>query len=156
MDKPKDRRSFDRQMFPEKTAFLINTNWYYLLRYKLFRNIAISVLGKTLVQNISASGSCIQSPANFKQGEAIHLFINRPGEKSIFIKGTVRWSSSIAQSKMHFIGIQFLAYGNRRRYNSYGILDQLRNYAHQKAVLIGGIESSKIIISPNSKDIRIS
>ena len=135
MDETKDRRSFDRLKVPEMTAFMINTGWYYLLRYKLFHSIVIFILGKNLIQNLSASGSCILSSNNFEPGKAIYLIMYSPGVKIIYIKGTVRWISSNAGDNMYYVGIQFLAYGNGKRYNSFKVLDQLHVYTLQNTVL---------------------
>lgn len=135
MNEIKDRRSFDRLMTPEMTAFLINSSWYYLLRYKLFKILLSFIMQKALLQNLSASGSCILSNNKFKSGDVIHLIIYTPAEKSIFVKGSVRWISSDAMSKRNNVGIQFRAYGKGKRYNSYDILKQLRDYAIQNRIL---------------------
>jgi len=135
MNEIKDRRSFDRLMNPEMTAFLINSSWYYFLRYKLFQSILLFIMQKTLLQNLSASGSCIVSTNNFEPGDAIHLIIYPPAEKSIFIKGSVRWISNDTMRNRNKVGIQFRAYGQGKRYNSYDILKQLRNYALQNKML---------------------
>ena len=135
MNETKDRRTFDRLIVPEITAFMINTNWYYLLRYKFFHSIAIFIFGKKSIQNLSVSGSCIMSKKNLKPGNAIHLIIHSPRENIIFIKGTVRWTSSVSGDNMHSTGIQFLAYGNRKKYNSYEVREQLHNFALQNPVL---------------------
>lgn len=135
MNETKDRRTFDRLIVPETTAFIVNTNWYYLLRFKLFHSIMILIFRKNLIQNLSVSGSCILSKKKYIPGNAIHLIIHTPREKFIFIKGTVRWISSIPGNNMQSAGIQFLAFGDRKRYNSYKVLEQLHTYALQNPVL---------------------
>ena len=135
MNENKDRRSFDRPKVPELEAFIINTSWHYLLRYKLFHSIAIFILGKDSIQNLSASGSCILSKNNFEPGKAIYLFLSSPGGKTIFMKGIVRWVSSDRENNMYYVGTQFLAYGNGKRYNSFKVLEQLHIYTIQNTVL---------------------
>ena len=135
MNENKDRRSFDRPIVTEMTAFMINTSWYYLLRYKLFHSIAISILGKNLLQNLSASGSCILISNYVEPGKAIYLFLSSPDGKTIFIKGIVRWVSSDRENNMYYVGSQFLAYGNGKRYNSLKVLEQLHIYRLQNTVL---------------------
>jgi hypothetical protein len=134
MNETKDRRSFDRLIVPGINAFMINTRWYYWLRYKLFHNIAIYILGKNLIQNLSTSGSCILSSNNFELYKTIYLILYSPDGKNIFIKGTIRWTSFDAGNNMYYVGLQFLAYGNRKRYNSYKVLEQLHNYTLQNSV----------------------
>jgi hypothetical protein len=58
----------------------------------------------------------------------VYLFLSSPEGKTIFIKGTVRWISSDIENNMYYVGIQFLAYGNWKRYNSFKVLEQLHNY----------------------------
>ena len=120
MDDIKDRRSFDRLNPPEISALLINSNWYYFLRYKLFRSIALFILRNS----------------NFKPGDIIRMIIYAQGQKNIFIKGTVRWISPGTENNTYYAGIRFVAYGNRKRYNSYKTLDQLRLFAMQNAVIL--------------------
>jgi len=137
MNEIKDRRSFDRLIVPEIIAFISNNRWIFFLKYKLFYSIAILILGKNLIQNLSASGSCILSNNIYEPGKAIYLILDSPGEKSTLIKGTVRWISSDALNKMFYVGIQFLAFGNWKRYNSYKVLEQLRSYTLQNSIQPG-------------------
>ena len=125
MDEPKDRRSFNRMIVPEIRAFTINTIWHYFFKYKLFHRIAIFILGKHLIQDLSASGSCILSKNNFEPGKAVYLILSSPDRKIMFIKGNIRWASSYTENNMYYVGIQFWAYGNGKRYNSFKILEQL-------------------------------
>jgi len=127
MTEIKDRRTFDRRLHPEITALLINSSWYNMLRYKFVRNSAILRIGKNQLQNLSVSGSCISSNKKFKPGDSIHLIINTPGQKTISVKGFVRWTIADKARNMLFVGIQFSAYGRGRRYNSYKIHKQLRS-----------------------------
>jgi hypothetical protein len=135
MNETKDRRTFDRLIVPEIKAFMINDTWYYLMRCKLFYSIAIFILGRNQIQNLSASGSCILSSNNFEPGKEIYLFLSSPGRKTIFIKGIVRWVSSDRENVMNYVGTQFLAYGNGKRYNSLKVLEQLHIYTLQNTVL---------------------
>ncbi len=68
---------------------------------------------------------------SFKRGDFIRLTVHRPGIKSIYIKGIVRWVSRDTINKMSHIGIQFAAFGNLKMHNSYDILKQLRFYTHR-------------------------
>jgi len=136
MEEIKDRRSFDRPIVPGITALMINASWYYLLKYKLFHSFVLFLLGKNLIQNLSASGSCILSKNNFEPGKAIYLFLSSPGGMTIFIKGTVRWISFDAGNNMYCAGIQFRAYGNGKRYNSFKALEQLHIYTLPPAILV--------------------
>lgn len=136
MEEIKDQRSFDRLNTPETSVLLINSNWYYLLRYKLFRRIALFILGKSQLQDLSTSGSCILTHSNFKPGDLIRMIIYIQGQKNIYIKGTIRWISPGAENNTYYAGIRFVAYGNRKRYNSYKALDQLRLYSTQNAVIL--------------------
>jgi Tfp pilus assembly protein PilZ len=136
MEEIKDQRSFDRLNTPEISVLLINSNWYYLLRYKFFRRIALFILRKSQLQDLSTSGSCILTHSNFKPGDLIRMIIYIQGQKNIFIKGTVRWISPGTENNTYYAGIRFVAYGNRKRYNSYKALDQLRLYSTQNAVIL--------------------
>ena len=135
MDEIKDRRTFDRTIVPEITAFMINNSWHYFLKYKFFHNIALLISGKNLIQNLSASGSCILSKNNFEPGKTIYLSLSSPAVKTIFIKGTVRWVSPVTKNNLYNVGIQFLAYGNRKRYNSFKVLEQLHFYTLPNPIL---------------------
>ena len=136
MEDIKDLRSFDRHDTSELNALLITSNWYYLLRYKLFRRLALFILRKSQLQDLSTSGSCILTHSNFKPGDIIRMIIYARGQKNIFIKGTVRWISPGTENNTYYAGIRFVAYGNRKRYNSYKALDQLRIYTIQNAVIL--------------------
>lgn len=136
MEDIKDLRSFDRHDTSELNALLITSNWYYLLRYKLFRRLALFILRKSQLQDLSTSGSCILTHSNFKPGDIIRMIIYARGQKNIFIKGTVRWISPGTENNTYYAGIRFVAYGNRKRYNSYKALDQLRLYTIQNAVIL--------------------
>jgi len=135
MSEIKDRRSFNRLMNPETTAYMINSSWHYFFRYNLCKRILLFLKQKTLLQNLSASGACIVSVNNFKFGDKIHLSIYTPGQKYIFIKGSVRWISNDTISNRNNVGIQFQAYGKGKRYNSYYFLKKLHNYALQNKLL---------------------
>jgi hypothetical protein len=135
MDEIKDRRSFNRTMVPEIKAFMINTMWYFFIKYKLFHSIAIFILGKNLIQDLSASGSCILSKKNFEPGKAVYLFLSSPDGKIMFIKSNVRWISPDTENNMYYVGIQFLAYGNGKRYNSFKVLEQLHIYTVPDTIL---------------------
>jgi hypothetical protein len=135
MNETKDRRSFNRAIVPEIKAFMINSIWYYFLKYKLFHGLAIFILEKNSIQNLSASGSCILSSHNIEPGKAIYLILYSPAVKIIFIKGTVRWISSDSGNNMYYVGIQFLAYGSGKKYNSFKVLEQLHIYTLQNTVL---------------------
>ena len=119
MEDIKDLRSFDRHDTSELNALLITSNWYYLLRYKLFRRLALFILRKSQLQDLSTSGSCILTHSNFKPGDIIRMIIYARGQKNIFIKGTVRWISPGTENNTYYAGIRFVAYGNRKRYNSF-------------------------------------
>ena len=136
MEDIKDLRSFDRHDTSELNALLITSNWYYLLRYKLFRRLALFILRKSQLQDLSTSGSCILTHSNFKPGDIIRMIIYARGQKNIFIKGTVRWISPGTENNTYYAGIRFVAYGNRKRYNSYKALDQLRLHTIQNAVIL--------------------
>jgi len=125
MNDIKDRRSFNRTIVPEIKAFMIDTVWRYFLKYKLFHSIAVFILEKNLIQDLSASGSCILSKNNFVPGGAVYLFLSSPAGKPMFIKGKVRWISPDKEDNQHHVGIQFLAYGNGKKYNSFKVLEQL-------------------------------
>ena len=131
MEEIKDRRSFDRLLFSETTVVVSNYFWQYPLRYKFAHNFAKALLGKSYLHNLSASGSCILGSNRFKRGDNIRLIIKTPDFESIFIKGIVRWVSPETSNKMSYIGIQFRAFGNDKKYNSYDILKQLHIYAFQ-------------------------
>ena len=136
MEEIKDRRSFDRLNSQEISALLVNSKWYYLLKYKLFHRIAKTMLGKSLLQNLSTSGSCILCHNSFKPGDIIRMIIYAKDQKNISIKGTVRWISPGTENNTYYAGIRFVAYGNRKQYNSYKTLDQLRLFAIQNAVIL--------------------
>ena len=135
MTETKDRRTFDRRLHPEITALLINSSWYNLLRYNFLQKPAILKLGKHQLQNLSASGSCISSNKKFKPGDSIHLIIKTPDQKTISVKGFVRWTTAGKDRNMLFVGIQFSAFGRGRRYNSYKIHKQLRSRTFGAAIL---------------------
>ena len=128
MNEHKDRRTFDRRIVPELKAFMINASWYYFLRYRVFYTLAMLIFGKNLIQNLSASGSCILSSNNFAPGKTIFLFLSSPSGRNMYIKGTVRWISPDTGYNMYYTGIQFLAYGNGKKYNSFKVRKQLHIY----------------------------
>lgn len=145
LDDFKDRRSFDRLAFSEITTCMYNHHWNYLLKNKLLRTIFVQMTGKSSLFNLSSSGSCIISKSTLKLGHAVCLIINIPGEKSISVKGTVSWISPEVLADGSYIGIQFLAFSNWKRYNSYKILGQLRRFAIQNDPLIVLAEDMKRI-----------
>lgn len=128
MAESKDRRTFDRSLNTEITAFLIRSNWLNLLRFKYKGGAAIRKLGKAQLQDLSTSGSCIISNNKFELGDSIHLIIYAPGQKTIFIKGLVRWAFEATAKNSYYVGIQFRAYGEGKKYNSYKSLSLLHEY----------------------------
>jgi len=126
MDEEKDRRSFDRLIFNNGTAAIFRNFWYYNLKYNLLRNFTSFMPEKSAIHNLSSSGSCIYSKTNFKRGDSIRLIITIPDVKNILIKGTVRWITEGDSPSTGNIGIQFLAFSNWNKYNSFNILKQLQ------------------------------
>lgn len=133
MDKIKDRRSFDRLEIPGMKAVLVNNYWYQLFSYKLLYNILKILLKKTHLKNISVSGACILSRKNFHTGDSIYLIISLPGSAFIPVKGSVRWTSDKTEQNMYYAGIQFEAFRNGTKYNSYESLKQLHSHSNQKS-----------------------
>ena len=129
MNTIKDQRSFDRLIYPQMTSYLVNAKWFYWLQFRIFYILAIMLPVKALLQNISASGFCILSDYQLKRGDAIHLILSVPDRKNIFIKGTVSWISPSGEKDSYFVGGQFQAFGTGKKYNSYDILEQLRQYS---------------------------
>lgn len=125
MDELKDRRSVDRLLCSGVTALVYKKYWHNLLRYRLLKNIVSLWQVKSNVQNLSKSGTLIMSSDIYKRGDAIDIIIIAPGIKSIIIKGTVRWCTTDSL-EIGQIGIQFMAFSNWKRYNSFSILKQLQ------------------------------
>ena len=63
------------------------------------------------------------------------MIITIPGASFIPVKGSVRWSSNNSESNKYYAGVQFEAFSNGRKYNSYETLKQLQN--HAKATVVG-------------------
>ena len=129
MTEAKDRRTFDRLLNTEITAYLIPSNLLNFLRFRYGGKAAIQKLGKDQLRDLSASGSCIISRNKFVYGAPIILIIYAPGKKMIFIKGKVRWIFDGPMQNHYAVGIQFTAYGKGKKYNSYKNLGLLREYA---------------------------
>ena len=124
MDEPKDRRAFDRLVFSNIPASIFKNYWYYSLGQRLFKNLAWFEPIKSSVQDISTSGSLIITKSIFKQGQTILLIFSIPGLQRMIIKGKVRWTTTQAPD-MKNIGIQFLAFSNWKKYNSFDVQKQL-------------------------------
>jgi hypothetical protein len=125
MEEIKDERSFDRQLSSKIPVLLLKNKWQYVIRYRFIHHIVMYILDKSYLYNISASGSCIFGNNDFKRGDLIRLILFTPDAGNLNIKGIVRWISRNNIDKESFIGIQFLAFGNQKKYNSYEILKQL-------------------------------
>lgn len=137
MNEIMDRRSFDRPNVPAVEASIFSASWYYLLKYKIVHRIVMPLSRKYILQNLSASGSCVLTKNYLVPGKEIYLFLFSPGENTVLIKGIVRWISPHSESNMYIVGTQFLAYGNGRSYNSFKVLEQLHIYALRNTVLAG-------------------
>jgi len=131
MDEIKDRRSVDRFLCNEATVLIFKKYGYQYFRYRVLKNIAMCMPKMSHVQDISRSGTLILSKNVFKRGDEIRLIISVPGTKAIIIKGTVKWNSTNTFDLEH-IGIQFLAFSNWKKYNSFNILKQLNLYILSK------------------------
>ena len=134
MEEKKDRRSFDRLEIPGMKAVLVKNHWYSLLSSKLIYNLLKVLLKKSHLKNISVSGACIECKRAYTAGESIHMIITVPGVSFIPVKGSVRWSSNLDQGNKFYAGVQFEAFSNGKKYNSYDTLKQLQN--HAKATIV--------------------
>ena len=134
MDKIKDRRSYDRFLCPGVTVFIFKKYWYKYLQYRILKNIAIFMPDIAYVQNMSKSGILILGKNVFKRGDEICLMISAPGIRCIIIKGKVLWKTNTLEVEQ--IGIQFLAFSNWRKYNSFNSLKDLNLYISKNQLAI--------------------
>jgi Tfp pilus assembly protein PilZ len=124
MDELIDRRAFDRLVFSNISATIFRNYWYYSLGHRLFKNLELFAPVKSSVQDISSSGSLIITKSIFKQGQTISLIISIPGSERMIIKGKVLWIAAQTPD-MQNVGIQFLAFSNWKKYNSFDVQKQL-------------------------------
>lgn len=91
-------------------------------------------LGPGQLLDISKSGAGFTLNHLLHEEEPIKVKISIPGEKSLILRGTVRWVDTDSGSGNHRIGMQFAPYGYRREYNSpaklirLGHLNQIYRY----------------------------
>ena len=76
--------------------------------------------------NITKSGVCFKSDRRLQRGEPLCVDIIIPGEKSIRLLGSVKWTDDNSPSHHCMIGAQFKAFGKGRNYNSIRSLERLR------------------------------
>jgi hypothetical protein len=79
--------------------------------------------GELLDISKSGAGFIIGQPLDLE--ELIKVKIHIPGEKSLILRGQVRWVEADTGSGRHRVGMQFAPYGYRRDYNSPNKLTRL-------------------------------
>ena len=137
MDVIKDRRAFDRFLCMEATAFIYKRYWYQNLYFRILKNILMFKPELLQIQNLSKNGTLILGNSALKKGDRIYLVISTSGVKNIMVKGVVCWKETYT-FEAEKMGLQFLAFSNWKKYNSFKIQNQLNLLisSNQSSVLI--------------------
>ena len=137
MDEIKDRRLFDRFICHGVTVFIYKRYWYQNLYFRVFKNILIFKPELLQMQNLSKNGTLILGNNALKKGDRIYLVISTSGDKNIMVKGAVCWKETYTL-EVEKMGLQFLAFSNWKKYNSFKIQKQLNLLisSNQSSILI--------------------
>jgi hypothetical protein len=81
--------------------------------------------------NITKSGICFRSDRRLNRGEPVCVDIIIPGEKTIRLVGSVKWTDEQRAFDHCLIGAQFSAFGRGKNYNPIKSLERLREIQYK-------------------------
>ena len=136
MIKIEERRSLDRYLLTQATGSILRTTGLNLFDNEFSLSIFEKISKKIIIKDINKSGACIQSEEPLKGGDFINLIISVPGERRILVKGYIKWITLVQDNRYAYMGTQFLAYGDGKKYNSSGSLERLRQFTSHPVDII--------------------
>ncbi len=78
------------------------------------------------VLNLSKSGLSFETTFPLKIGDKLYIKAYFPDGMCIPLKGVVKWKKTNSNVEHHFVGVQFLPFGDHHEYNDLNSLRYLR------------------------------
>jgi len=120
MEKKKERRHLERFEIPGAQIMYKQGKGFRLFdRY----------IGPLPLKDITKNGACIEINQPVDRGTLLDIEINIPGHKKVHVKGHVVWTS-YPEEPTH-AGVQFMPYGEGKKYNSFDSRMQLEHLTQQ-------------------------
>jgi hypothetical protein len=92
-------------------------------------NIFERYSGPVPLKDITKNGACILIDQQVERGTLVNIEIRIPGQEKIKVKGHVVWNSYPKDPS--YAGVQFLPYGEGKKYNSFNCRQQLEYLTEQ-------------------------
>lgn len=87
--------------------------------------------GPCYLLNLSKGGVGFSTDVHLKPGQKVSITLILPDKSPLKLLGIVKWQSRIGFNQMYGTGVQFFPFTGRRGWNSYEVLEVLKNLEHE-------------------------